>query len=31
MIYEIFNLVIGVSVLAGMIVLLIGDSNNDPL
>ena len=31
MIYEIFNLVIGVSVLAGMIVLLIGDSNNHPL
>ena len=31
MIYEIFNLVIGVSVMAGTIVLLMGDSDNGPL
>ena len=31
MIYEIFNLVIGVSVMAGTIVLLMGDSDNHPL
>ena len=31
MIYEIFNLVIGVSVIAGTIVLLMGDSDNHPL
>ena len=31
MIYEIFNLVIGVSVMAGTIILLMGDSDNHPL
>ena len=31
MIYEIFNLVIGVSVMAGTIVLLMGDQDNHPL
>ena len=31
MIYEIFNLVIGVSVMAGIIVLLMGDQDNHPL
>jgi len=31
MIYEIFNLVIGVSVMVGTIVLLMGDSDNHPL
>ena len=31
MIYEIFNLVIGVSVMAGTIVLLMGDNDNHPL
>mgnify|MGYP003638133561 FL=1 len=31
MIYEIFNLIIGVSVMTGTIVLLMGDSNNHPL
>ena len=31
MIYEIFNLIIGVSVIAGTIVLLMGDSDNHPL
>ena len=30
MIYEIVNLVIGVFVMAGTIVLLIGDSDNHP-
>ena len=31
MIYEIFNLVIGVSVMVGTIILLMGDSDNHPL
>ena len=31
MIYEIFNLLIGVFVMAGTIVLLMGDSDNGPL
>ena len=31
MIYEIFNLVIGVSVISSIIVLLMGDSDNHPL
>ena len=31
MIYEIFNLFIGVSVMAGTIILLMGDSDNHPL
>jgi len=31
MIYEIFNLIIGVSVISSTIVLLMGDSNNHPL
>jgi hypothetical protein len=31
MIYEVFNLVIGVSVFAGTIVLLMGDQDNHPL
>jgi len=31
MIYEIFNLVIGVSVISSIIVLLMGDSDSHPL
>jgi len=31
MIYEIFNLIIGVSVISSIIVLLMGDSDNHPL
>ena len=31
MMYEIFNLVISVSVLTGTIVLLMGDNDNHPL
>ena len=31
MIYEIFNLLIGVSVISSIIVLLMGDSDNHPL
>jgi len=31
MIYEIFNLVIGVSVMAGTVVLLMGGNDNHPL